>query len=72
MTRDEAIKIYQDAVGRSGGHFLDGLAALGILKLDEPVSKIAAIDSIIRRHADPKVADCIMGAIKNAKLLIGE
>lgn len=42
--------------------------ALGILKL-EPVSKIAAIDSIIRRHAEPRVADCIMGAIRNSKLI---
>jgi len=36
MTRDEAIKIYQDALKPSGAHFLDGLVALGFLKLDEP------------------------------------
>ena len=78
MTRDEAINrlwLGPDYLAPTGGHgqarlLVDQLAALGVLKLDAPEpTGFEKLEQIINHHAG-KSAQCILGAIKNAKLKV--
>lgn len=68
MTRDEAIAKL-DACGLTF-HVVDGLVALGLLKLDSPPKTIEQrVADIVRRHTSERQAHCILGAFRNEGLL---
>lgn len=73
MTRDEAIaKVNEGTEGIFSleGRLVDGLVALGLLKLDTPAPTDAQlIEATVRRYTTATQGSCIVNSLRNQGLL---